>query len=405
MATSAGKTQRVKGAVARARQPALDRFYARKMPPVTPGEFEFGLTLLRGRGASTIDLTPVTTSFEWNDEEASMNANLQLRRPDPNTWESLPIGRGHQVRCRVKWAGRWYELWTMRVQSPEPETETGELSVGLTDDMDIVKRGRQRWLYRKTKRRRHGWFGHDVLRDAARKEGIKLGAIAKCTKRQSKFDVTGSFLDLAVAVYSHERDVTGRKFVLRMRDGKFEAIPYKRNRTIYRIGEALKSAAPKEVPKVQNPATVWTGRGRVGRGKAAKKVSHTEYRRDMVRRFGYSHKRKDYGQVDSLADLKAKVRADLARHYTVEATLTVEFPGIPFIRRGDGVQIVLPQDRFVGDDSFVYATGLRHQVQGESYTTSADFTRTDPFRKYRDDRERAARERARRAREKRRRKT
>lgn len=400
-----GREQRRRTATARARRADLSRYYGRKLDPVAPGEFEFELTLLRGKGVAPLNLDSMVEQFEWTDEETAMAGSVQLRRPVPNDRSSLPIGRAHRVRCRVRWAGRWYELWTMRCEPPATDVQPDgvTLTVTLVDDLDLVKRGKRRYLRRTRKRRRHGYFGHAVLREEARKEGIKLGAIAKCKHRMSKIDVTGSFLDLVVKIYEHERKHTGRRFVIRMRNGRLEVVPYRRNRLLYVLAEEIRGAEITQEPKVEQPITVLVGKGRVGKGKAAKKIRHTEYRRDMVRRFGYMRKVKDYGHVLSHGDLRSQVRKDLADQYRVDTKASVSHQGIPFIRQGDGARLLLASEGFVGKRSYVFCAGGRHQVQGGSYTSQWSFTREDPFAKDRERREKDARARKRKQRKKRRR--
>lgn len=404
MATSAGRAQRRRTVTARTRRPDLSRYYGRKLPAITPGEFVFELALLRPAHKALV-LDRFVESFEWSDEETAMSGNVQLRRPIASEPATVPIARGHRIRCRVRWAGRWYELWTMRCAAPEAtvDAEGVSLSVDLTDDLDRVRVGRRRYLRRARKRHRHGYFGHEVVREFARKEGVRLGQLAKCRHRMPKIDVTGSFLDLVVEVYRHEREKTGRRFVVRMRNGQLEVVPYRRNRVLYVLAEEVRQATVTRTPKVEKPATVLVGKGRIGKGKDAKKIRHTEYRREMVRRFGYTRREKDYGHVESPGELRRKVRRDLARQYRVETTADVQHQGIPFIRRGDGAQLVLPSEGFSGRRSFVYCTGVRHQVKGGSYTSSFTITRTDPFVAEREARERELRAKARRRREKRRR--
>jgi hypothetical protein len=398
--SGAGRAQRKATATGLARDPDLANYYRRRLPDITPGEFDFTLDLLRGRGAPRLGIDDLVESFEWVDEEAALTGSVQLRRPDPARAESLPVKRGYQVRCRVRWGGKLFELWTMRIEPTEATPETGQVSVPLKDDLDLTRRSRRHWIFRKTKRRPHGYFGHDALRIAARREGIRLGTITKCTKRMPKIDVTGTFLDLATTIYSHEHTVTGRKFILRMRNGRFEAVHYTRNKFLYVLAEEIRSATLQEVAKTAKPATVITGTGRIGKGKDAKKVRHTEYRRDVVRRFGYAHKTIAYGRVDSLGDLKSKVQRDLAKQLRVDNTGTVQVQGIPFIRRGDGARVVIPSDGFVGAASYVFTTAVRHQVQGGTYTTELDFTQEDPFLADKKAREKAARAKARRKRKK-----
>lgn len=382
-----GREQRSRSATARTRKPNLTRFYGRRMPAITPGEFEFELTLLRGRGAKPLPLDDVAVSFEWVDAESMLTGNLQLRRPDPEDGSSLPIARAHRVRCRVKWAGHWYELWTMRCEEPQPVVETGEVSVDLKDDLALVRLGKKQFLFRSSKRRRHGYFGHEMLLIAARKEGVRLGAIAKCEKRMTKMDVTGSLLDLAVKIYEAEHKSTGRKFVVRMRNGRLEVVTYKRNRQIYVLSDQIRTATLLAEPKVANPVTVLGGRGRVGK----KTVRYIGSRPEMVRRFGRIEKKKNYGKVESAGDLKRQVLEDLVKEYEVKRTITVQTQGMPFIRRGDGAQCILRSEKMIGVDSFVYCTNAAHQVSGASYTSSFEFTVDDPFEKDRLEREKAAR--------------
>lgn len=401
---SQGREQRKRSATGRTRRPNLARYYGRQLAAVDPGEFEFELTLLRGRGTKPLNLDRAVESFEWGDEESAMAGNVQLRRPDSDDRSSLPVGRGHRIRCRTRWAGRWYELWTMRCGPPEVTVDsTGvKVSVDLADDLDLVRRGKRHYLRRKTKRHPHGYFGHAVVREFARREGIRLGKIAKCRKRMSKIDVKGSLLDLVREVYEHEHEKTGTRFVIRMRNGRLEVVPYRRNRTLYVLAQQLRNASITYTPKVENPVTVLVGKARIGTGSGAKKIRHTEYRRGVVQRYGYMRKEKDYGRVDSLSELRSKVRRDLAKQYRADVSATVESQGIPFIRRGDGAQLLLPSEHFTGRLSFVYCTGGRHQVQGESYTSSFTLTREDPFLKDRERREKEARERKRKQRKRKR---
>jgi hypothetical protein len=395
-----GRAQRKQTPAARAKQPSLARYYGKRLSAVQPGDFEFELTLMRGRGTKPFALDDFVQSFEWADDETAMSGNVQLVRPDADDAGTLPVGRGHRIRCRVKWGGHWFEVWTMRCDAPETNVEPEQVtvSVDLHDDMDIVARGKRHYLHRKRKGHPHGYFGHEVLRDEAKREGIRLGAVVKCTSRMTKIDVTGSFLDLATAIYKHEHEKTGLTYVLRMHNGRFEVVHYRRNRILYVLGDQIRTATVHRDPKKDKPVTLLVGKGRVGKGKAAKTVRHTEYRREMVARFGYMRRVKDYGHVDSAGALRSKMKRDLADEYKVDTSVDVEVAGIPFIRRGDGAQLVLASEGFSGVRSFVYCTGARHQVQGGSYTSSFSFDLVDPFLKDQERREKDARAKARRKR-------
>jgi hypothetical protein len=87
------------------------------------------------------------------------------------------------------------------------------------------------------------------------------------------------------------------------------------------------------------------------------------------------------------------VQAALAKQLAVDRTATVQVQGLPFVRRGDGLLLDAPEERFAGEDAFVFATAVRHQVEGGSYTTEVDVTSDDPFVKAARAREAAARAR------------
>jgi hypothetical protein len=374
-----GRQQRKRTPAARSRLPSLDHFYRYALPPMTPGDFTFELTLLRAR-QKPLDITINCESFTWNESSSEMTGNLQLHRSDPANPNTLPIERGASVRCRVRWEGSWYVLWTMRVKPPESQLEENSTSVDLLDDMDLIKRTKRAWSFRKTKHRKFGYFPEEIVRIACKRQGIKTGAIAKGKHRVPSITLKkASVLDVCKRAYAHEKQKTGRSFVIRIRDGKLEIVPLKRNPLVYILSKQIQSALLAQEAASETPATVWTGRARLDKGKDAKKISYTDFNRKVVAKLGYVHHEHDYGKVDSRADLKSKVQRDLAKALKVTRTAQVQYQGIPFIRRGDGAKLDLPGEGFKGKDAFVYATTAAHTVQGATYTSTWDFTTEDPF--------------------------
>lgn len=298
----------------------------------------------------------------------------------------------------------------MRTGIPRAQVEGGTVDVELTDDLDVLKRNRRDWTFRRTKRRKRGWFAHEIARVVARKEGVRLGRIAKGTKRLRKLvkkDTAG--LDILRAAYAHEREETGRRFVIRMAGGKLEIVPFQRNPILYIFGAQMQSAMIEKIGKAR-PVTVLEGKGRVGKGDEAKKVKHTEVRRDLIRRFGYLHKEQDFGRVSSKAELRRKVKREMAKQVRLKPTIEFEYAGVPFIRRGDGIHVKVKGEGFAGRDpqarkrAFVYVTAARFRVDGSSgFTMSISANVEDPYFKDRRRREREARERNRRERRGRRR--
>lgn len=377
---TSGRQQRKQTRVARSRVPALDRFYRFALPPIVPGDFEFELVLLRP-GLPDLPLQDYCESFEWDESSSEMTGNLQLRRPDPARPVSLPVQRSHRVRCRARWAGAWYVLWTMRCEPPESNLEEDvAVTVNLRDDMDLIKRTRRDWSFRQTKHRRFGYYPHEIVRLVCKRAGIKVGHIARGRHRVPSLHLTNaSPLDVFKQAYKHEKLKTGQSFVIRIRDGKLEIVELRRNAIVYVLQEQIISALVTQQPASETPATVLTGRGRIGSGKDARKVAFTAYDRAVVRRFGYVHHTKQYGRVQSASDLRGRVKRDLARMLRVNRTATVQHPGIPFLRRGEGAKLNLPFEGFAGRQAFVYATTATHTVQAGTFRSTWDFTTADPY--------------------------
>lgn len=393
-----GREQRKRTKTGRARQPGLDSFYRFALPPITPGDFAFELALLRPLH-KPMGLDRMCESFEWEESSAEMTGNLQLRRARAGDAASLPIERGHRVRCRVRWAGSWYELWTMRCSSPEVSPEEDIVSVNLTDDMDLIKRTKRDWSFRQTKTRKFGYFPEEIVRIVCARAGIRVGAIAKGRYRVPSLTLKNATpLDVFKRAYAYEREKTGRSFIIRIRDGKLEIVPLRRNPSVYVLAKQIQTALVTQETASATPATVLTGRGRIGSGKDARKVAYTDYDRGVVRRYGYVHRDRNFGRVQSVGDLRGKTQRALAKQLKVDRTATIQYEGIPFIRRGDGAMLMLAAEGFVGRESFVYATTATHNVQGSTYISTWDFTTDDPFVTLKAEAEKAQREAKRRER-------
>lgn len=341
---------------------------------------EWQLTLLRPR-RPPLDIDSMVESFEWNDESSSLSGNLQCHRPKPLEPDSFPISRAERVRCRVKWGGRsWYELWTMRTKAPQTQVDTNTVSVDLVDDLDMLKGSKRDWSYRKTRHRHHGYTCDEVALLVARRIGVRVRVLAKGKHRFDKLVKKNAYpLDVLKLAYKNERDATGRRFIIRMRDGALEIVPYARNSQLYVLNRQLQQVAVQTQPKHERPFTALTGHAHVGKGKHSKKIRYTRLERRAVARLGYMHQDKRYGKVSSMHDLQQKVHRDLADSLHVDHTAQVTHTGLPFVRRGEGAQLDLPREGFRGHRAFVYVDSANHQVQSGSYTTDFTFTSDDPY--------------------------
>lgn len=385
-------------------RPDLRHFYRGELSDIRPGDFEFTLDLLRGSGVKPLNVDDLVTDFDWADEESVLAGSLNVIRG-----KDFPFGNGHLVRCRVRWnVGKWYELWQMRVQpeiEEDPVAATG--SVDLKDDLALLQRNKRKWVFRKTKARGRGWRADEVAREVAKREKVRIGKLAKGTKRHNKLVVEGSGLEVIKQAYANEKDHSGRKFIIRMRNGRLEVVPFRRNSILYVIEEQLEAALLHR-QQAERPVTVIEARGKA----AGKKIKLTVFNRDVVRRFGRVTEEKDYGKVDSRAELRTLAMRDLAKKVRITRTAELSIPGIPFIRRGDGIRWKNKEPGWFGptvstadrtgskDRTYVFVSTLRHSVASAGeYTTDLSIVQEDPFVKDRNARDKERRDKARKGRD------
>lgn len=395
-----GQQERQRSHSGRTRLPNLRHEYGGRKPPVPAGDFEFRFTLY-GR-KDPVRLDNVLTEATWTDDSSTLSGSLTLQRPDPDRPTSLVVAKADRVKCEVRWGSSWRGLWVMRVQEAPVDPIGGTVAVTLLDDLVLLTRNRRDWTFRKTHRRKRGYYLHEVVRAVARREGLRLGVVAEGTKRMtfSKKNVGG--LAVLREACSREKEASGVRFVIRLRGNVLDVIPYSRNRILYQLGEGKEEGVTLEEKGADRPVTVIEARGHVGKGRDAKKVEAKVFDRNIVRRFGRVVDEKNYGRVSSRADLMNKARRDLAKAVRVRRTGTVTHRGIPFIRRGDGVRWITDEPGWFGkaehsrDRSFSYVTAATHSVSGSDYTMELTLTQEDPYHK---DQERLDKERRKKARE------
>lgn len=391
------------------RRPNLRAYYGRTIAPIEPEDFDFRIRNVRGGSTGTFSLDRVTTSLSWAEEEETHRGSITLQRPVIDDPKSLPVGRGQRLRLEIKAGGRWYPLWTMRVLNPETDPGTGVLTIELLDSLDVARRGQRTYEYRKPRGRSKGIRVDRLIEREARADAIPLREVARMTARVRSIKVNGSFIDLVADLLERERKETGRRFVVRVREGKLEIVPYRRNRIVAVIDSRASNVSISREGSAK-PVTVIRGSGRVGKGKAAKTVKavepgpENEAGRRAIRRFGKSEERKNYGRVDSLADLRKQMRRDLAAKLKTNRSVSATIPLAPFVRRGDAVMVDLPEDGFDGRNAFMFVDSVSHSVGPTEAATALTVVEQDPFLRYREEREtfiRAQKRKARRERKRR----
>jgi hypothetical protein len=394
---------------ARRRLPNVSGYYRKKKGrQVEPGAFDFKVILLRPNRPTRLVLDDHVEDLTWTDEAAQLTGTLTLRRPDPDRPRLIPILAGNRIKVRAGYRDRWYDLWTMRCAPPQTDLGDGTMTVELSDDLDKLRRNKRDWSFRKTKKRGRGFFAHEIARQVLKKEGVEIRRLAKGKKEIKKLvEKNTAGLDIIREAYKREREETGIRYVMRMVDGEFEVVPYRRNRILYVFKDEITGAMLNAEQKA-HPVTVIDARGKVGKGKDAEKIKRRIFRRAMVRRFGWVVKETNYGRLDSPEQMRRKAMRDLAEEIRPNRTADLSLPGVPFIRRGDGARWVNREPGWYGkevdhsrDRTFIYVKTITHSVSSAGYTMDLSVVQDDPYLEDRERMDEEAREKAREERERR----
>jgi len=399
MAQATGREQRKKTQRAQLRAPNLSAFYDRRISSIEPGEFDFRIVLVRPaqpRESRYLTLTRNTTEVDWSDAEGStLSGSLTVRRSGVKRINSVPVVRGDRVRLLVHWGGRWRRLWDLRIPDVPPvDLKTGSLSVTLEDDLTPLSLTEREWEFKKDKRHPDGWTMDEIIRYVCKKCGVRPGRISEGRRKIKKLKLKASGLEVIRKAVALEKEKTAQKFVIRFRDTRLDVLPYRRPGTLYTIKGIEKGGSTQATGKPR-PVTQIVAKGRIRSGEKTRKVEETIRSVSAIKRFGKIEKEKDYGRVDSRADLREQAKRDLAEAIKLERTATLTLPGIPFLEKGSAVRWVTTEPGWSGkvgdtarDRSFAFVTGANHILLPSSYETEITIAQDDPYfedRKRRDE--------------------
>lgn len=361
--------------------PDLSNFWKHALPPMTPGDFDFEVSVRKASGTRWVNLDPLVQTVEWQEQEATPGATLTLARPDIDDPSSMPVQAGMDVMLRTLWEGDWYKLWTMRAEQPQ-EARTGNATIALLDDMDLVRRTERDFVFR-APHSSPGYTCDEITKMVCEKINVPHGHLVKGKRRIRRvIHPNTSALSVITWAYGLEHARTGIRYFPRMENGRLCVYPYRRNSTLYVLGDMLTEVDNQPLGSPR-PVTIITGKAHIGSGKKTRHVEYTGFVEAAVRKFGAVHRDRDMGRVEDMADLRERVKRALASQLRVAHAGTFTTPGIPFIRRGDGVELKLPEFRWTGRQRFTFVAGIQHVVAPGAYTSALTVASTDLFANYR----------------------
>lgn len=371
MAASTNKKREGKD---RNKQDDIRNYWQKRKAPLAVRDYRWRVYAYRGNIKNPkrrwVRLDSMVTAMSWEDT-LIQTAQISLINPR----ESLNIIEGHKIVVHYS-ANRdgknWTKLWALRVTSVTISPGNDSIEIEAADELEWLKKSKDDFSYRKGNgeskdKRPDGWYAHQIARDVAKRYGIKVGSLAKGKHSIKELvEKNASPLSIIEAAYKKEREETGYKYVIRMRNGKLFVTRLRRSRELLIYGgQALDAQITRRIS--ERVATELTVRGKVKDGdKEKKETVRVRATKKIRRRYGHVH---DFwtldDPVDSIAAMRKRARREMAERQEPDREVTLTVQGHPGIQRGDAIRVALKDYGLV---DLVYVTGASHSVSPGQYT-------------------------------------
>lgn len=402
-----GREQKANSQRGKLQAPDLSAFYGGATMTIEPGLYEFQVLLVRPEEpapARYLKLDRANVGLEWTEGEGStMTGTLTLRRVSPTKVATVPVLRGHRIRLQLRWGGRWGVLWDMQVTEP-PETDVGSgtLTCSLADPLSALQLNEKEWEFKKDKQHPDGWTADQITRFVCKDQKVRIGTLAQGKVKIKKLKLKkGSGLEAIRRAYAREKRKTGRRFVIRMRNGRLDVVPFGRPGKAFVVNGIEKNASTTATAPSLHPTTVIKAKGHIRSGGKNRKVEETVVAGSAAARFGRSEKEVDYGKVDSRSELREEAQRDLSEGLELERGATLTIPGIPFIEKGSQIVWRTNEPGWHGkvadtdrDRAYAWTTTVAHSLQPASYETTFTLSQDDLYLADRERRDNERRDKA-----------
>lgn len=359
------------------------------------------------------DISGLVNSVNWDEEGMMLTGSISVVAPVPRTKadRKFTVRDGNIIKLDALWGGKWRNVWVMRVEEPSDDLGRREGTFQLVDDSKIAHMSKGDFKYKKEKKRRpKGWKCDEIAVDVAKKWKIPLGHVAQGTK-----DITDlvehnvSPIDAIMQAYKQERNFTGTRFIFSWRHGKLHITKLRRNKVLYALREQIvaavvsRSRGKRFFTAMELTANVKDG------DRKKKKLKATVVAHRAARRYGYikiqhSLKAKVKSKAE-MEDIGRRIIARSIRKHTLPS-ITISHTGIPWIRRGDAIEINLPEYGFThklrpvppfdgGNYDILFVSKAHHVLDPTGHSMELEFTMADPVAEQKEE-ERDARDRRRR---------
>jgi hypothetical protein len=333
-----------------------------------------------GLNLPTVNLDSLVSVVEWGREGAVMRGSLTLNQPGLRQIPSLVV-KGDIIRMTVQASdgAPFRPLWEMTVVTPTQSIAAGQIELALRSRLEPAQRSRSNWRYRTDRQHRKGWDARQITLHACKRFRVKVGRLPSAKYRIPKLiDKSASVLEIVTQAWRKEREWTGRRFDVSIARGVLDVTELHRPRYMLLMGQQLIDAVIDDALAAPfASALIVTSTVKRKGSTRRRKLRVRVVDQARVRRYGYIVRHVNVERLDTVAELRAHGRRLLARRGSPFKTATLTHPGIPWVDRGAGVRVALPQEQLT---AVVYVVSASHRVDyGAAMSWSSSVGVNDPW--------------------------
>jgi hypothetical protein len=377
--------------------------------PRMPPKFRFKAVLKGSGSGQSVELQSVEGAT-WDDTNVILGGTLTMREPFfKRRGNFSALDQGDEVICEcTDLSGAWVEAWRMNVFKPQMSIADGVRSFDLVNDMDRLRQSADNFSYIKNKKHPKGWYIHEIIQDVCRRYDVPVAAMYKSKIRLPGYKQQNQTpLDFIRGLLLKEyKDKAGghRRIILRYWKGSLSTptgtsgpggfglwvIPLVRSPDLRALGPTLIEAqySSSFVPEfateldIHSVAPKVTGGGKKDTRNWLGSDPDDPFLKDVTleeakRKYGMVHKIVYSPYAKSVAELRAEARAYLQAATKPVKELTLTLPGIPWIKRGDALQLAFGPKGLFGQ--VVFVKEINHTLTTQQYTMVITVMFDDPY--------------------------
>jgi len=294
---------------------------------------EYEVELITETGAR-FDLTPVLKKLDWEENINELAQRCSLTLPNMavgRTWLHSLARINTIIRVKARWNGGnellfdgtiWDWYYTSATQK--------ELAVISYDRLIRLKQSREFYYYQA------GMTTQALINDICGQWGMPVSYqwAHSITHEKKAFRGKKSVADMIVALLEEVRDKTGEDYIIKFKDGQLEIVGYGTNSPVYLLDRTgtISTGFRRNINNLITKVKVYGREDDEGRAQVEAIVEGNM-------RFGVLQEIVMRDSNKSLADAKAEANALIGKRGRPEDIIKWDGPDLPFLRKGDKVEI------------------------------------------------------------------